>query len=25
MHYLDFKFFRDNFDREFLAKVGYHG
>jgi predicted nucleotidyltransferase len=25
MHYLDFKFFRDNFDREFLAEVGYHG
>ena len=25
MQYLDFKFFRDNFDREFLAKIEYHG
>lgn len=25
MQYLDFKFFRDNFDRQFLTGIGYHG
>jgi hypothetical protein len=23
--YLDFRFFRDGFDRAFLERVGYHG
>ena len=25
MHHLDFKYFRDSFDRYFLQKVGYYG
>jgi predicted nucleotidyltransferase len=25
MQYLDFKFFRDHFDKTFLTKIGYHG